>query len=331
MAFLDNSGDIILDAVLTTTGRKRLAEGNGSFRVTKYALFDDGINYKTANLIHSGGIAYYFLETLQTPVLEAFSNDAISGQSKLISYTNPNLLYMPILLHNTNANKSYSQDTGLFPYDPAASAHIVTTGPGENMAFNSGRTRGVLDGINPGSNRHHIRLEFGIDAPGRTPASLAAREPELNETQFMIECDTRFCRIADLGGRPLTATFDDQSSMATYIVSSTNSRMNGGIVSQMNQFGSSDDLDQPEIKWLRGALIQFKVLASSRLQRDGRPSATESLWSKFGNIYNATAWNTAASSIGVRETCGTSGQANNLQTRAEGGGFYNIATFGLRA
>ena len=32
MAFLDNSGDIILDVVLTDEGRKRLARGN--FRVT---------------------------------------------------------------------------------------------------------------------------------------------------------------------------------------------------------------------------------------------------------------------------------------------------------
>ena len=31
--FLDNSGDIILDAVLTDTGRMRLARGDGSFNV----------------------------------------------------------------------------------------------------------------------------------------------------------------------------------------------------------------------------------------------------------------------------------------------------------
>ena len=34
MAFLDNSGDIILDAVLTDTGRMRLAKGDGSFAIT---------------------------------------------------------------------------------------------------------------------------------------------------------------------------------------------------------------------------------------------------------------------------------------------------------
>ena len=32
MAFLDNSGDIILDAVLTDVGRKRMAKGN--FRIS---------------------------------------------------------------------------------------------------------------------------------------------------------------------------------------------------------------------------------------------------------------------------------------------------------
>ena len=38
MAFLDNSGDIVLDAVLTDTGRMRLARGDGSFKITKFAL-----------------------------------------------------------------------------------------------------------------------------------------------------------------------------------------------------------------------------------------------------------------------------------------------------
>ena len=38
MAFLDNSGDIILDAVLTDTGRFRLAKGDGSFKIVKYAF-----------------------------------------------------------------------------------------------------------------------------------------------------------------------------------------------------------------------------------------------------------------------------------------------------
>ena len=61
MAFLDNSGDIILDAVLTDTGRLRLAQGDGSFKITKFALGDDEINYGNYNKNHSSGSAYYIV------------------------------------------------------------------------------------------------------------------------------------------------------------------------------------------------------------------------------------------------------------------------------
>jgi hypothetical protein len=62
MAFLDNSGDIILDAVLTDTGRMRLAKGDGSFNITKFALGDDEINYKLYDKNHASGSAYYDIE-----------------------------------------------------------------------------------------------------------------------------------------------------------------------------------------------------------------------------------------------------------------------------
>ena len=85
MGFLDNSGDIILDAVLTDTGRMRLAKGDGSFKIVKFALGDDEINYEIYNKDDSRGSAYYDLEVLQTPVLEAFTDNAASMKSRLIS------------------------------------------------------------------------------------------------------------------------------------------------------------------------------------------------------------------------------------------------------
>ncbi len=36
MAFLDNSGDIILDAVLTDVGRQKMAQG--TFSITKFGV-----------------------------------------------------------------------------------------------------------------------------------------------------------------------------------------------------------------------------------------------------------------------------------------------------
>ena len=102
MAFLDNSGDIILDAVLTDTGRYRLAKGDGSFRITKFALGDDEINYKLYDKDNSSGSAYYDLEIMQTPILEAFTNNTSMLQDKLLSIPRTNLLYLPELKINSN-------------------------------------------------------------------------------------------------------------------------------------------------------------------------------------------------------------------------------------
>ena len=101
MAFLDNSGDIILDAVLTDLGRKRMAEGN--FRITQFALGDDEIDYSLYDLTNASGSSYYDLEILQTPVLEAFTSKNANINYGLISLS-PNILYMPSLKFNEKEN-----------------------------------------------------------------------------------------------------------------------------------------------------------------------------------------------------------------------------------
>ena len=102
MAFLDNSGDIILDAVLTDTGRFRLAKGDGTFKIVKFAFGDDEIDYGTYDPTNTNGSAYYDLKILQTPVLEAFTNNTSTMKSKLLTVANTNLEYLPVLKINTN-------------------------------------------------------------------------------------------------------------------------------------------------------------------------------------------------------------------------------------
>ena len=83
MAFQDNSGDVILDVVLTDEGRRRLARGDNSFSIVKFALGDDEINY---GLFNTGSTtALQDLSILQTPILEAFTNNTSLMKSKLIS------------------------------------------------------------------------------------------------------------------------------------------------------------------------------------------------------------------------------------------------------
>ena len=97
MGFLDNSGDIILDVVLTDLGRQRLAKGDGSFNITKFALGDDEIDYSLYDKNNASGSSYYDLEILQSPVFEAFTDNAASMKSKLISIPRNNLLYLPVI------------------------------------------------------------------------------------------------------------------------------------------------------------------------------------------------------------------------------------------
>ena len=88
MAFLDNSGDIILDAVLTETGRRRMAAGK--FKVSKFALSDDEINYALYNKNHPSGSTYADLEILQTPILEATTE--VNLNTGLLSLSNLSLV-----------------------------------------------------------------------------------------------------------------------------------------------------------------------------------------------------------------------------------------------
>ncbi len=112
MGFLDNSGDILLDAVLTDTGRMRLAKGDGSFKIAKFCLADDEINYGLYDKTHASGSAYYDLEILQTPVMEAFTNNASSLKSKLMSLPRNDHLYLPILkLNDASPQNTTSKNT----------------------------------------------------------------------------------------------------------------------------------------------------------------------------------------------------------------------------
>jgi len=99
MAFLDNSGDIILDAVLTETGRQKMAQGN--FKISKFALGDDEIDYSLYNKNHVSGSPFYDLEILQTPIFEAQTDLGINYG--LITAGNKSLLYLPVLLQASSS------------------------------------------------------------------------------------------------------------------------------------------------------------------------------------------------------------------------------------
>ena len=120
MAFLDNSGDIILDAVLTKAGRKAMADG--TFNVSKFGCGDDEINYGTYDLAHPSGSAYYDLEIMQTPVFEATTTVNAEINYGLISLNNAELLYLPVFAIN---EKSAMVDEGYSTRSKYAVFHMA--------------------------------------------------------------------------------------------------------------------------------------------------------------------------------------------------------------
>jgi hypothetical protein len=71
MGYLNNSV-VTVDAILTDKGRQLLAQNDGSFRITQFALADDEIDYTLYNPNHPSGSTYYGQAIQNMPLLEAF-------------------------------------------------------------------------------------------------------------------------------------------------------------------------------------------------------------------------------------------------------------------
>ena len=82
MAYLDNSV-VTVDAILTKKGRELMARGDGSFRITQFALADDEIDYTLYNPSHPSGSAFYGEAIENLPLLEAFPDESQIMKYKL--------------------------------------------------------------------------------------------------------------------------------------------------------------------------------------------------------------------------------------------------------
>ena len=84
MGFLNNT-TVTLDAILTTKGRELLARGDGSFRITQFALSDDEVDYSMYNPTHPSGSGFYGEAIENMPVLEAFPDQTQVMKYKLVT------------------------------------------------------------------------------------------------------------------------------------------------------------------------------------------------------------------------------------------------------
>lgn len=82
MGYLSNQV-VTVDAILTKKGRELLAKGDGSFKITQFALADDEIDYSLYNPEHPEGSAYYGEAIEAMPILEAFPDESQIMKYKL--------------------------------------------------------------------------------------------------------------------------------------------------------------------------------------------------------------------------------------------------------
>lgn len=251
MAFLDNSGDIILDAVLTDTGRYRLAKGDGSFRIVKFALGDDEIDYSLYDKNDARGSAYFDLSILQTPVLEAFTDNAVSLKSKLMSIPRTNLLYLPVVKLNDQIESSTR------PHVSGAFMIAADLDTEKAISTVNGQTvNGIIRGETGGGS--YIRLDQGLDTTEITPA--VAIDSDLVETQYIIEIDNRLGRIASkVSNITAKVSYIDDDNIASYYFSL------GTDVDYVFENTSRDTSNAQVIRGPRGTYIQFTVQSSLEL------------------------------------------------------------------
>jgi len=82
MGYLNNT-IVTVDAILTKKGRELLARGDGSFRITQFALSDDEVDYTLYNPTHPSGSAFYGEAIENLPLLEAFPDETQIMKFKL--------------------------------------------------------------------------------------------------------------------------------------------------------------------------------------------------------------------------------------------------------
>ena len=290
MGFLDNSGDIILDAVLTDLGRERLARGDGSFKIAKFAVADDEIDYGKYNKNNPSGSAYYDLDILTTPILEAFTNNIGAAKYKLLTIPRNNLLYLPVVklantiesLNATTFSETNSENiSGLYvvSVDKDTSEAVdgttllytlngVIKGDGEPPANGSNSTQIVTD---QGLNTSEIPNSFVLDA-------------DLVENQYILEIDDRLGKIAT----PLDATnalasvnFVDDDRVASYYLSRTsNPNYFDSTYAPSTSTGNAiQDAAVSVIAGPRGTRLWFTIRASLEL------NTSTSLFDRLGSSF----------------------------------------------
>lgn len=184
---------------------------------------------------------------------------------------------LPILKLNDSAAsifQSTSAGDGLFQ----SGSHVLVVDTDTNTSLQedatisggAGEQQGFLNGFSPaGSDTNQIRVDQGLDTTEVSPS--LTLDPELKETQYIIEMDSRFCKLYDpntSGGPVANPSFIDDDLIATYYVT----QGTGNYVRQSvagptsgNNVNAAAAAKNETINGPRGTNVRFGLLAATDL------------------------------------------------------------------
>ena len=162
MGFLNNT-TITIDAILTKRGRELLARGNNEFKITKFALADDEVDYRLFDTSHPNGTNFYGAVIENMPLLEPVPDETQALKFKLISLPKETSR-LPILDIAVSA-LTFQQGGG--------NGDLISPGTLNSTDADLGYTFLVHD-------TNVARLQIGQSAPGQTaplvPVNLSSEE-----------------------------------------------------------------------------------------------------------------------------------------------------------
>ena len=138
MGVLDNT-TITVDAILTKKGRELLAQGDGKFKITKFALADDEIDYGLYDITHPNGSNFYGQAIENMNLLEAIPNQTLavkyfltnnpgqtSGNSPILTLTGPSTIQATKTGVYTSTTDNYANELYEFVLSNTQYASIVS-------------------------------------------------------------------------------------------------------------------------------------------------------------------------------------------------------------
>ena len=183
-------------------------------------------------------------------------------KSKLITISRTNILYLPIIKLN--------QNNGVSANKHSEGVHLIGVDSNTVDSSTSGLTfstvgNGLINGYIPSDNASIICFDQGID--NSEAIKTVAIDPDLKETQYIIQLDHRLASIASpMSGEGTVANYSflDDDSIATYYLTLGSGGNNSGYVEDLSPASSEQDSNSV-LAGKRGTRLKLALKASESL------------------------------------------------------------------